>query len=223
VFVLAHTDGPSRVEGLLPTVAWAGADGEVHHALDGGVFAAGSLLEWLAGLGLAPDPPALAALAASVQDCGGVRVLPAIAGLGAPWWQPRARGVIAGLHGGTRAAHVAHAALHAVAMRVADIVEAVERAGPVRELRADGGLSNDALLMQMQADALGRPVLVGPADATVLGAAMLAGVGAGTFADVAQAARVLAPGRTVEPCTSGDDRARARESWREFLAAASAL
>ncbi len=223
VFVLAHTDGPARVDGLLPTVAWAGADGEVHHALDGGVFAAGSLLEWLAGLGLAPDPPALAALAATVQDCGGVKILPAIAGLGAPWWQPRARGVIAGLHGGSTAAHVARAALHAVAMRVADIVEAVERAGPVREVRADGGLSNDALLMQMQADALGRPVLVGRADATVLGAAMLAGVGAGTFATVAQAAGALAPGRAVEPRAGAGERAHERERWRAFVAGAAAL
>ncbi len=104
VFVLGRTEGPERCEGLLPTVAWAGggeggALGEPAYALDGGVFAAGALLEWLsAELGLAEDPAALAAMAGEVRDSAGVRLLPALSGLGAPWWQAEARGVISGLH-----------------------------------------------------------------------------------------------------------------------------
>lgn len=116
VFVLGRTDGPAAASGLLPTIAWAapgvGAGvGEVSYALDGGVFAAGSLLDWLAeGLGLAAGAPALAAAAASVPDSAGVMVLPALAGLGAPWWRPGAHGVIAGLHPAVSAAHVGRAA-----------------------------------------------------------------------------------------------------------------
>src|SRR5262249_20588128 len=114
VFVLARTEAPQLGAGLLPTVAWAapGEDGkrvgEVAGALDGGVFTAGALLEWMAGaLGLASDVPGLAELAASVADSAGVRVLPALAGLGAPWWESDARGVFSGLHGGVRPAHLA--------------------------------------------------------------------------------------------------------------------
>src|SRR5439155_24149501 len=107
VFVLAHvgTERPTPKGGLLPTVAWS-VDGKVEWALDGGVFTAGALLEWLSReLGLAPDPPALAALAAGVDDAGGVRVLPALAGVGAPWWRPDARAVVAGLRASVRPAH----------------------------------------------------------------------------------------------------------------------
>src|SRR5215203_5090421 len=113
VFVLAHAGGerPAPEGGLLPTVAWRVA-GQVEWAIDGGVFTAGALLEWLSrDLGLAADPAALAAAAAEVEDAGGVRVLPALAGVGAPWWRPRARAVLAGLTAGSRPAHVGRAAL----------------------------------------------------------------------------------------------------------------
>ena len=145
VFVLGRTEGPVLAAGLLPTVAWASADaaggvGEVAYALDGGVFAAGSLLDWLAGgLGLAADTASLAAGAAEVPDSAGVIVLPALAGLGAPWWRPAAHGVIAGLHPAVGPQHLARAALEAIAWRVADIVEAMAEVGPVRGLRVDGG------------------------------------------------------------------------------------
>jgi len=223
VFVLGRTDGPVAADGLLPTVAWAAPDaggrvGEVAHALDGGVFAAGSLLDWLAdGLGLAADAAALAAAAAEVPDSAGVLVLPALAGLGAPWWRPGAHGVIAGLHPAVGQAHVARAALDAIAWRVADIVEAMAEAVPIHGLRVDGGLTNDETLLRIQADALGLPLTVGRADTTVLGTAMLAGVGAGVFASVEQAARCLAPGRVVEPRAHTDDRVRQRERWRAFV------
>ncbi|HMD57113.1 MAG TPA: FGGY family carbohydrate kinase [Solirubrobacteraceae bacterium] len=231
VFVLGRTAAPVRAQGLLPTVAWArssaasGDDSgseparlEVAHALDGGVFAAGALLDWLAqGLGLAPDAPALAARAAEVPDSSGVMVLPAISGLGAPWWEPRARGVLAGLHPGVRPPHIARAALEAIAWRVADVVEAIAREAPVISLRVDGGLTNDPTLVQLQADALEVPVEVGRPDTTVLGAAMLAGVGAGVFADVEDAAQRLAPGRAVAARTDPRERAGARERWRAFV------
>jgi glycerol kinase len=229
VFVLGRTREPVRAGGLLPTVAWAAPDargslGEVAHALDGGVFAAGSLLDWLAkGLGLAPDAAAFAACAAEVSDSAGAMLLPALAGLGAPWWRPDAHGVIAGLHAGVRPAHLARAALEAIAWRVADIVEAFAASGPVELVRVDGGLTNDEMLLQIQADALGLPLSVGPPDTTVLGAAMLAGVGAGVFASVEEAALRLAPGRAIAP--RGDRRGRAaqRARWLAFVRASAAL
>jgi glycerol kinase len=228
VFVLGRTATASAIGGLLPTVAWGAPDaegiGEVAYALDGGVFAAGALLDWLAQtLGLAPDAAALAARASSVEDSGGVMVLPALSGLGAPWWQPAARGVIAGLTAAAAPAHVARAALEAIAWRVADIVEAFAEAETVEQLRVDGGLTNEPLLLQLQADALGLPLSVGRADATVLGAAMLAGVGAGVFASVEEAARQLPGGRIVTPLADAGERAHGRARWREFVWASARL
>jgi glycerol kinase len=220
VFVLGRTREAVRADGLLPTVAWAAPDAagqvvEVAHALDGGVFAAGSLLDWLAtGLGLAPDAAALAAAAAAVGDSGGVTILPALSGLGAPWWRPGAHGVIAGLHAGVRVGHVGHAALEAIAWRVADIVGAFATTNPVELVRVDGGLTNDETLLQIQADALGVALSVGPADTTVLGAAMLAGVGAGAFASVEDAAARLPAARVIEPRASPQERAAHRERTR---------
>ena len=229
VFVLARTSAPANAEGLLPTVAWAapgtsGGIGEVAYALDGGVFTAGALLEWLArGLGLASDVPSLARAAGQVPDSAGVRVLPALAGLGSPWWQPDARGVLAGLHGGVEPAHIARAALEAIAWRVVDVVEAMAAHVPLAALRVDGGLTGDETLLQIQADALGLPLAVGRAETTVLGAAMLAGVGAGVFESVEQAASGLAPERTVLPRADPAERERGRAAWRDFLALAAQL
>jgi glycerol kinase len=229
VFVLGRTAGPAVARGLLPTVAWAAPDeagdaGEAAYALDGGVFAAGSLLDWLAqGLGLALDASALAAAAASVPDSAGVMVLPALAGLGAPWWRPQAHGVIAGLTAATGMPHLARAALEAIAWRVADIVEAMAEVVPVEILHVDGGLTNDATLLQIQAEALGLPLSVGRADATVLGAAMLAGVGAGLFASVEEAAQRLPSGRLLTPSGAPQERARHRELWRTFVDAGARL
>jgi glycerol kinase len=245
VFVLGRTAEHVRAAGLLPTVAWAAPNaadsdsarvgvgvgvgvgdpvGAISYALDGGVFAAGSLLDWLAtGLGLAGDARGLAAAAAGVPDSAGVMVLPALAGLGAPWWRPDAHGVIAGLHPAVRPAHVARAALEAIAWRVADIVAAIAAVTPVAGVRVDGGLTNDQTLLQLQADALGLPLSVGPADTTVLGAAMLAGVGAGVFAGVEEAAIALAPGRVVEPRLSASARTAGHKRWRAFVRAGADL
>jgi glycerol kinase len=229
VFVLGRTEGPARAEGLLPTVAWAapGSNGEigaVDYALDGGVFAAGALLEWMAhDLGLAADVPSLTALAATVSDSAGTMLLPALSGLGSPWWQPGARGVIAGLSGGVRPAHLARAGLEAIAWRVADVIEAMATAIPIASLRVDGGLTNDPGLLQIQADALGLPLAVGRADTTVLGAALLAGLGAGTFASLAEAIVHLPRERIVSPSSEPAARRADRERWRQFVAQAARL
>jgi glycerol kinase len=223
VFVLAHAGAavPSA-DGLLPTVAWQQGDGApLEYALDGGVFTAGALLEWLSGtLGLAADPIALTRLAATVPDAHGVRVLPALAGAGAPWWRPDAHAVVAGLTAAATPAHVARAALEAIAHRVADVVE---RAPAIDVLRVDGGLTNDRLLCQLQADLLGVPLERGVADATVVGAAGLALVGAGVLGDVAQLDALIAPGERILPALEPAQRQRQREEWRAFAEQALAL
>ena len=226
VFVLAHVgdERPSPgAAGLLPTVAWR-VDGRVEYALDGGVFTAGALLEWLSrDLGLADGPPALAALAREVEGSNGVRVLPALAGLGAPWWRSDARAVVAGLTAGARAGHVARAALEAIAWRVADIVEAVSRQAPVDALRVDGGLTRDDLLLQLQADTAGVPVQRGAVDATAAGSAALAAVGAGLWSDTDEIAERIPAGARVEPERDDEWRAAAHAEWREFVERAAAL
>ncbi|MGZ6697021.1 MAG: FGGY-family carbohydrate kinase, partial [Solirubrobacteraceae bacterium] len=146
--------------------------------------------------------------------------LPALAGLGAPWWQPQARAVIAGLHGGTTRAHVARAALEGIAWRVADIVAVVRESVGLQELRVDGGLTNEPLLLELQADAIGAPVTAGGADATAAGAAALAGVGAGVFDTLGQAAELLAPDRRVAPRRDAAWRESEHAAWRAFVASA---
>jgi glycerol kinase len=196
----------------------------VEWAIDGGVFTAGALVEWLSrDLGLAPDPPALAAAAAQVDDAGGVRVLPALAGIGAPWWKPDARAVIAGLTAGARPAHVARAALEGIAWRVADVVSAVRETVPVDVLRVDGGLTRDPTLLQLQADATGVPVQRGAVDATVAGAAALAAVGAGIWESTHEIAERVPTGERVEPSRDEAWRKRAHAEWREFVGRASVL
>jgi glycerol kinase len=214
VFVLAHTGATvTRDTGLIPTVAWQ-AGGRTEYALDGGVFTAGALLEWLSGtLGLAADPQALTALAATVPDSGGVRVLPALAGAGAPYWRPDAQAVIAGLTAATTPAHLARAALEAIAHRVADVVEAT---GNADVLRVDGGLTNDPLLCRLQADLLGAPIERGAADATVAGAAGLALVGAGLLDDVTDLETLLPPAERIEPSLGEPARLAGRAAWRAF-------
>jgi glycerol kinase len=225
VFVLAHA-GDQRPEpggGLLPTIAWR-VGGRVEWAIDGGVFTAGALLEWLSrDLGLAPDPAALAAAAARVDDAAGVRILPSLAGVGAPWWRPEARAVIAGLTSGTRPTHVARAALEAIAWRVADVVSVVRETVPVEVLRVDGGLTRDATLLQLQADAAGVAVQPGAVDATAAGAAALAAVGAGIWESTLEIAERVPAGPRVEPARDRAWRERAHAEWREFVERAAAL
>src|SRR3954449_7414486 len=143
VFVLAHVgEGvPEPAGGLLPTVAWS-IDGKVEYALDGGVFAAGGMLEWMCNqLGIAATPPELSKLAREAESSAGARVLPGLAGIGAPWWRPNARAVISGIYGGTSRENVARAALEGIAWRVAGVVAAIRETAPGGTLRggAAGG------------------------------------------------------------------------------------
>jgi glycerol kinase len=217
------TERPSGTGGLLPTVAWR-IGGQVDWALDGGVFTAGALVEWLArDLGLAPDPASLVGLATQVDDAGGVRVLPALAGLGAPWWRPSARAVVAGLTGGSRPAHLARATLEAIAWRVADILELITQETPVEVLRVDGGLTREPLLLQLQADFSGTPVEPGAVDATATGAAALAAVGAGVWPGVAAIAERIPTGDRFEPQRDAKWREAAHAEWRQFVERAAAL
>jgi glycerol kinase len=225
VFVLAHAgdERPQPEGGLLPTVAWR-VDGKVEWAIDGGVFTAGALLEWLSrDLGLAQDPPALAAAATEVKDSGGVRLLPALAGVGAPWWASEARAVIAGLTAGARPANIARAALEGIAWRVADVIEAIRVTAPVEVLRVDGGLTRDPTLLQLQADTTGVSVQRGAVDATVAGAAALAAVGGGIWGSTLEIAERVPVGERTEPVRDAEWRQRAHAEWRQFVERAIAL
>jgi glycerol kinase len=225
VFILAHVgdEVPRPAGGLLPTVAWRIGE-RTEYAIDGGVFAAGAMLEWLCReLGVAADPPALSALARTVDESAGALVLPALQGVGAPWWKPDARGVLAGLHGGTTGANVARAALEGIAWRVADVVAAVRESVDVSSLRVDGGLTNEPLMLELQADAIGAPVEAGGADATVAGAAALAAVGAGVIGSLPGAAELLPVDRRVEPRRDDAWRTAEHERWRAFVLAATAI
>jgi len=225
VFVLAHAGEtvPAPGAGLLPTVAWR-IGGRDTYALDGGVFAAGAMLDWLcAELGIAETPAQLGELARTVPDARGARVLPALAGLGAPWWEPGARAVLAGIDGGTTRAQLARAALEGISWRVADIVAEVRRELPVGSLRVDGGLTNEPLLLELQANAIGVPVEAAGADATVAGVAGLAAAGAGLLASIEDIAALVPAERRVSPAGGADHRETEHERWRAFVRAATVL
>jgi glycerol kinase len=224
VFVLAHVgEGvPEPAGGLLPTVAWS-LDGKVEYALDGGVFAAGAMLEWMCNqLGIAENPPALSALAREVETSAGARVLPGLAGIGAPWWRPNARALISGIYGGTKRENVARAALEGIAWRVADVVAAIRETAPVETLRVDGGLINEPLVLHLQADAIGAPVEAAGADATVLGAAALGGAGAGLI-ELQDLPELLPADRRVEPERDDSWREAEHQRWQAFVRATEAL
>jgi glycerol kinase len=223
VFVLAFTGAVApagaAAAGVVPTVAWS-VDGAPQYALDGGVFSAGSLLEWLAGgLGLYDSPQQLAELAASVDSARGVKLLPGLSGLGAPWWNPSARGVISGLSAATEPAHVARAAIDAICNRVCDVLDAMRDFVEIEELRIDGGLTQSRLLPQLLADLAQVPVAQGAVDTTALGAAALAAVGAGVLRSVEEIAEFVPADRRFTPQPRVDDRA----AWREFVARAAEL
>jgi glycerol kinase len=152
-----------------------------------------------------------------------VRVLPALAGIGAPWWRPEARAVLAGLTSGTRPAHIARAALEAIAWRVADIVGVVRDSVPVEVLRVDGGLTRDDTLLRLQADAAGVPVQRGAVDATVAGAAALAAVGAGIWDSTLEIGERIPVGERTEPQRDDAWRAERGAAWREFVGRAAKL
>jgi glycerol kinase len=149
--------------------------------------------------------------------------VPAFTGLGAPYWKADARGTITGLSRGSSVAHVARAALEGIAWRVADVVAAIRETVEVGALRVDGGLTNEPLMLQLQADAIGAPVEAGGADATVAGAAALAAVGAGVLGSLAEAAELLPVDRRVQPRRDERWRAAEHDRWRAFVEQAAGL
>ena len=206
---------------LLSTTAW-GLDGRTEYALEGSIFVAGAVVQWLRdGLGVIQDASDVEALAQEVDDNNGVYLVPAFAGLGAPHWDPDARGLIIGLSRDATAAHVARAALESIAYQVADVVEAMNAdAGiPLRELRVDGGAAANDLLMQFQADLLGVPV-VRPQlfETTALGAAYLAGLAVDYWASLEEIAANWQVDRTFEPQMARDRVEDLQAGWHRALA-----
>jgi glycerol kinase len=180
--------------GLLTTVA-CGPGGEPRYALEGSVFMAGAAIQWLRdGLRILEHAAASESLAKSVADGGGVVMVPAFVGLGAPYWRPDVRGAVFGLTRGTTRAHLVRATLESLAFQTRDLVEAMAQDARVRELRVDGGAAANSFLMQYQADLLGIPVLRPRViETTALGAGLLAGLGTGfwkTAGDLARARRI---------------------------------
>jgi glycerol kinase len=205
---------------LITTVAWKIGD-RMDYALEGSVFAGGAVVQWLRdSLRIIRTSSEVEALAKSVPDNGGVYMVPAFVGLGAPHWDSYARGAIFGLTRGSNAGHIARAAVESIAYQVADLMEAVQTdtKTPLRELRVDGGASANDALMQFQADILGVPV-VRPAmtETTALGAAFLAGLGAGFWKDLSEISRLPRGERRFEPHMPESEANGLRERWKEAV------
>lgn len=223
-FVLMHT-GAERLdaEGLIAGPV-CNLPGEPQaYGLEGSIFVAGALVQWLRdGLHLFERSADIEALAREVPDSGGVTIVPALTGLGAPFWDATARGTILGLTRGTTAAHLARAALEAVAFRTRDVIEVMQKAlpAPIRELRVDGGAATDDLLLQIQADLLGVPILrPRTTETTALGAAMLAAAGSGA-ADATAFAGWWKADRSFVPEMPAEERSRRYLRWQQALARA---
>jgi glycerol kinase len=205
---------------LLTTVAWKIKD-RLEYALEGSVFMGGAVVQWLRdGLGIIKSSSEVEVLAASVTDNGGVYLVPAFAGLGAPHWDPYARGLIAGLSRGTTAAHIARAALEGIAYQVADLLDAMlsDSGTRLEELRVDGGAAGNNLLMQFQADLVGVPV-VRPAvtETTALGAAYLAGLAVGFWKNSDEVSAQWQVGRRFEPQLPASRTRALRDCWNAAL------
>jgi glycerol kinase len=205
---------------LLSTIAWRTGN-RTSYALEGSIFISGAVVQWLRDeLQIIRSAEEIEALAASVPDTDGVYLVPAFSGLGAPHWDPYARGAIVGLTRGSNRAHIARAALEGIAFRVADVLRAMETDSgmPIHELRVDGGAARNNLLMQMQADLLGVPV-TRPANAetTVLGATYLAGLAVGYWPDQETIAKQWQIDRQFTPTMGADERAQRHANWTRAL------
>jgi glycerol kinase len=205
---------------LLTTVAWSYED-KLEYALEGSVFIGGAVVQWIRdGLGLIKSAPDIEALAACVPDSGGALLVPAFAGLGAPHWDPYARGTIVGITRGTTSAHIARAALDAIAFQVADLLDAMHADSgiEVRELRVDGGASRNNLLLQIQADLLQAPVVRAKVtETTALGAAYLAGLACGVFEDRLKLASQWQADQRFEPRLPASQAAELRAVWNHAV------
>jgi len=220
-FVLSQT-GPARVassSGMLTTVAWR-RGGRLSYALEGAIFITGAALQWLRdGLGIIDRAAEAGPIASSVPDSGGVFMVPAFVGLGAPHWDPYARGTIVGLTLGSGRAQLVRAAVESMAYQTRDVVEAMEvdLGSPMRELRVDGGAAVMDVLCQFQADLLGIPVRrPRQTETTALGAAFLAGLGAGLWTD-SDLAGLWKLDREFEPAMSRDQAGSLQSRWRDAV------
>ena len=223
-FLLAHT-GPKIIHsarGLITTRAASLADEPAQFALEGSVFIAGAAVQWfrdgLKAIGAAPE---IGDLALTGNPESGVTFVPALTGLGAPHWQPEARGTLFGLTRATSLADIARATLEGVAFQIADLIEAVKEdlGTGLTELRVDGGMARSDAFLQFQADVLGQSIRRSPqTESTALGAALLAGLGAGLWDDRVAALKLLeAGGRTFDPVRDYSWRARSMERWRRAV------
>jgi glycerol kinase len=220
---LLQCTGPRAVASqnrLITTVA-ASIGGDTNYALEGSVFIGGAVVQWLRdGLGLIQTAEQVNDLAGTVADSGGVFVVPAFVGLGAPHWDPNARGAVIGITRGTSAGHLARAALESIAFQSADLLDAMtsDTEQRVSELRVDGGASRSDLLMQFQADLLGVPV-VRPTvtETTAQGAAFLAGLAVGFWKSDDETARIRQIERTFEPAMSRDHVEQLRTDWARAI------
>ncbi|HWV25530.1 MAG TPA: glycerol kinase GlpK, partial [Thermomicrobiales bacterium] len=221
-FLLMQTGEEARAStcNLLTTIAW-NIDGRTEYALEGAIFVTGAAVQWLRdGLGIIRHASEVEALAASVGDTGGVSFVPALSGMGAPYWDADARGTITGISRGTTSAHIARATLEAIAMQSRDVLKAMESDSGIglAELRVDGGAAQNDLLMQMQADVLGVPV-VRPknVETTVLGAAYLAGMGVGIWTDREDVRTSWEIDRRFEPKIDAAERSLRIEQWQDAV------
>jgi glycerol kinase len=210
---------------LLTTVAWR-IGGRTDYALEGSIFIAGAVVQWLRdGLEFFRSAAEIEALAAGVSDTGGVYLVPAFAGLGAPHWDQYARGTIVGLTRGSTKAHIARAALEGIVLQVMDVLKAMEADAGIKlkELRVDGGASANDLLMQLQADLLNVPV-VRPrvAETTALGAAYLAGLAVGFWKNQADIARQWQAEKHFKPAMKAIARSKITKGWVRALGRAKA-
>jgi glycerol kinase len=211
-------------EGLSTTIAWAFDRERVTYALEGNISSSGAAVQWVGEL-LGFEQPAerVAALATRVADTGGVYLVPAFAGLGAPYWHDAARGLVCGLTRGSTAAHLARAALEAIAYQVRDVFECIqaEAGTELTTLLADGGASHNAFLMQFQADLLGQPVVQNAIlDASALGAAYLAGLAIGHWQTLDEIRQLPRAQTTFEPRMTAARRAELYTGWQTAIARA---
>ena len=210
----------SSENGLLTSVAW-GVDGTVNYALEGSVFICGAAIQWLRDcLGILDSASESEQLARQVKNTGGVTFVPAFVGLGAPYWDPYARGAIYGITRGTTRAHIVRATLEAMALQTVDVLEVMQRevGRPLAALRVDGGASANDLLLGMQADFLGVPVLRSACiETTALGAAMLAGLSVGCFSSIDQLASVAKAGHRFTPRMEEIDRLQKLTEWHNAI------
>ena len=222
-FMLMNTGAqaiPSRNQ-LLTTVAWKLGDQPTQYALEGSVFIAGAAVQWLRdGLGLISSASETEALARSIPDTGGVYLVPAFVGLGAPYWDGFARGNISGLTRGSGKAHIVRAALESVAYQTRDVCDAMgaDAGIPLTTLRVDGGMVKNDFVMQFQADILGVPVQRPQVtETTALGAAYLAGLAVGFWGSAEEIGRQWAVERTFEPTMSADQRESLYTGWKRAI------